>query len=36
MAGEERGLVEVVLADEREDAAMEVEALAGEDRRGLG
>lgn len=36
MAGEERRLVEVVLADEREDAAMEIEALAGEDRRWLG
>lgn len=36
MAGEERGLFEVVLPDEREDAPVEVEALAGEYRRGLG
>lgn len=36
VAGEERGLVEVVLPDEREDAVVEVEALAGEDRGGLG
>lgn len=36
MAGVESGLVEVVLPDEGENAVVEVEAVAGERRHGLG
>lgn len=36
MAGEERGLLEVVLADESENAVVEGEAVAGESRNGFG
>lgn len=36
VASEERGLVEVVLADESEDSVVEVEAVSGEDGDGVG
>lgn len=36
MAGIKSGLFEVVLADEREDAIVEIQAVAGESRDGFG